>query len=267
MAAKRIVSHPVRAVFGKAGIVLAAIILLAVTLGASFAMRPTPSRAAPVAAHERFLVQRGSTLPELEGGVTGFASCKHVAVSVRPGDSEADRTRKCASTCDGLGLISQGATVETIADVVTCKCCMPGTRVELARTLSDARTKPCIPGQTFGMKGDGSQVMYVKNGCKGLFAWMDGRITRCESENVGDHIECPYYDSSVSASDRRHALLLAEKQLHTAWEAREAQRVSAAQQALQSDLQAVKQTGQAAFDMQNAYKESAAARSNANTDW
>jgi hypothetical protein len=170
----------------------------------------------------------------LVGMSAGRPACMDVASPISAHDEEKNKTRTCIEVCnartDGM-VASMGATTSHQNNYVTCKCCHPMSRVMLEEHAIGS--EPCVPdvmGQAGSYSVRDGKVL-VRNGCKGIFSWMDGSLIRCDSN--GQETSCPYLNSSVTLRDlqarprdTRHALALQAQQLdkdHTVTELRRMQ--------------------------------------------
>lgn len=202
---------------------------------------------------------------------SGTLRCLEVASSSRPDDTSSDTARECERTCAKRGMVSKGAIKHPrVSNVVTCSCCDPGTRVELAKTLPDA-TARCTSGQTFGMLPETMvpRTMYVRDGCRGVFKWADGRTMKCESGKQGEETTCPYLDPKVNVANRLNAQRIAENDLRKEREREAAEIASRRAQAYTASYDSVSQ-GVTAMNSQSwaAYEaDKAANTASANATW
>jgi hypothetical protein len=94
-------------------------------------------------------------------------------------DATKDIAIKCRDACarrnDGSTLLA-GVTGNDVDKTVACKCCKPASTVELVHDAGIPTPRCRVPGLDYGVVDNG---MYVSNGCRGVFKWLDGSASSC----------------------------------------------------------------------------------------
>ena len=141
------------------------------------------------------------------GKKVGAKVCLPVSVAADDRDAYGDKMTMCKTACAERGDAYTYANAAVKADTggsggsaVQCECCDPASVVSLE--APDDGSSACEPGADFGISAASRRSMFARNGCKGVFKWMDGALTRCEATsavNASDSV-CGYVQGGTDVS-------------------------------------------------------------------